>query len=99
MKKTFLTALLVSAFAASAFAVPAMAEEGKMREWGEKYFEKIDTNGDKSISKDEHTAFSDSKFREADKNGDGVISHEEFLEKKQEHKEKFKDMKNKADGE
>ncbi len=61
-------------------AAPAFAND--------KWFEKIDTDGDGYISKAENAAYADAKFTKADTNGDGKLSREEkhAMREKHEHK-------------
>ena len=51
------------------------------------WFNKIDSNGDGYISKEEHDTFGEKMFRDADTNGDGRISKDEM------HAYKMKEMK------
>ncbi len=88
---------LMMAVAATMFAMPAMAndkdmtpaeKEAKMEKKADMWFDKIDSNGDGKISKEEHDAFGDSMFTKADANSDGNISKEEMMAaKKKEHEE------------
>ncbi len=58
------------------------------------YFDKIDTNHDGVISKDEHDKFSSDMFSKADTNNDGVISKDEMVAaKKKEMSEMHAAMK------
>ena len=41
-------------------------------------FEKMDTNGDKSVSMEEYQSYKETKFKKKDANNDGKISHEEW---------------------
>lgn len=54
---------------------------------------KMDSNGDGAISKDEFMAHAEKKFSKKDKNGDGVISEEEKKGMKKEGKDKCKKHK------
>ncbi len=57
---------------------------GKMHQ---EHFQKMDTNGDGKISKEEWQAFHESKFSELDKDGDGFVTKEEMKEFRKEKKE------------
>jgi hypothetical protein len=72
-------------------APAAMANEAKIEEKAEYYFNKIDTNGDDSVSKSEHQAFGSKKFDEADTNDNDQLSLSEVIVQKRKEKEEFKD--------
>lgn len=61
---------------------------GKMRH---KMMAKMDTDGDKRISRDEFMAFHTSKFDKMDRNSDNFVDADERKAHHQEMKKKFKD--------
>lgn len=92
--------LLSTALFATLLLAPiqSRAEEHKMpHPHGEKMFQKMDTNGDGTISQDEWTAHHGSKFAEIDANKDGKLSKEELKAHHEKHKkerhEKMEKMK------
>ena len=67
---------------------PAYANDKDMSAKVDHWFNKIDSDSDGMITKEEHTAFGDSMFMEADANKDGKISKSEMTaQKKKEHDE------------
>lgn len=94
MKKILM--LTAAVFALQAF--PAMAEEGAPKEGkGHRHFEKLDTDGNGSISEAEHLAGAKTRFKAMDANGDGEVTKEEgrahFEARKAEWKKKRAEMK------
>jgi len=64
----------------------AVANEKDMEKKTDSFFQKMDSDGNGTITKAESDAFGNKMFKEADANSDGKISKEEFREhKKQEH--------------
>lgn len=55
------------------------------------HFKKMDTDGDKKISKEEWQKFHDGMFQEMDKDADGSISFDELKEKRMDQKDKMKE--------
>lgn len=71
----------IPAFAATHEGEHAAGKAGHHTPKAEKadhWFNKVDANGDGSVSKEEHAAFGDKMFNEADTNQDGVVSKEEM---------------------
>jgi Ca2+-binding EF-hand superfamily protein len=78
-----LTALLAGTAIALALGAGAYAQTGPgSKSPGERFrtqfMERLDTNKDGKITKDEYAAARTAEFKAADKNGDGFISKEEF---------------------
>ena len=90
MKKLFMTAALISAFALTSNAVLAEHHEGG--EHKGKRMERVDTDGDGSISKEEFVARHEEMFSKMDTNGDGTLSKEERKAGKEKMREKRKEM-------
>lgn len=88
MKTTFtaLTALSILAWMPTA----ASANEKHMESKVDYYLSKMDTDGNKSVSKTEHDAFGQKMFTEADANKDNMLSRDELLAHKKEEKAAFK---------
>lgn len=86
MKKILVLAGVLAVSAAPAFA-NTKDMEGKAQHW----FQKMDTDGNGSISKAEHDAFGNQMFTKADANKDNMISMQEFTEHKRMEKENMKD--------
>lgn len=82
--------LATLSLAAVMLTSPALANEGNMEEKAKHYFEKIDTNKDSKISKEEHDAFGNHMFTEADTDKDGSISLTELTTHKQKEKDESK---------
>ncbi|XDD45536.1 hypothetical protein AB3N60_12575 [Leptospira sp. WS39.C2] len=77
------------------FAVPSLFSrdkdgQGKMMMAAD-HFKKMDTDGDKKISKEEWQKYHDGFFQELDKDGDGSVSFDELKEKRMDQKEKMKE--------
>lgn len=93
MKNIFALMAGLCAFA----ALPAFADHhgdmhGKMMDGKHPFgLEKLDANGDGSVSKDEFMAAHEEKFTEMDTNGDGVISKEELEARRAQWKEKMEE--------
>lgn len=87
MNKVLMLAGALAVAAAPAFA-HTKDSEAKAQHW----FQKMDTDGNGSISKSEHDAFSQQKFTKADANKDGSISMQEFTEHKRMEKDDVKDQ-------
>jgi Ca2+-binding EF-hand superfamily protein len=66
-------------------------KEAKIEKKADMWFSKIDTDGNGSITKAEHTAFGDKMFDETDTNDDGSISREELKAHKKKKEEEMKD--------
>lgn len=76
--------LALTGIFAIAAAMPALANDMT-------YFNKMDKNGDKIVSKDEYMAFGEAKFDMKDTNNDGRLSMSEFeTAKKKKHAGKGK---------
>ncbi|MFO1242973.1 MAG: EF-hand domain-containing protein [Rickettsiales bacterium] len=86
--KNFVAALTVLAV----FTAPAIAtaNDDNMQAKADYYFKKIDTDGNGTISKQEHEAFGENMFNEADTNKDNQISKAELLAEKQKEKTEMK---------
>lgn len=87
MKNIFTALTVLAVFAAP---VAATANEDNMQGKVDYYFKKIDTDGNGSISKQEHEAFGESMFQDADTNKDSMISKAELLAEKQKEKAEMK---------
>jgi Ca2+-binding EF-hand superfamily protein len=90
--------LMVMTLAAAMLTVPALADdhEGHKGSKGHKggfMFEKLDTDGDGSVSKEEFLRVHEERFTKMDTNGDGVISKEEIEAAKAEWKGKMKERR------
>lgn len=88
MKKSLL--LFSIGLLASALSIGAYAGKDAKRCDSDKansYMQKIDTNEDGYISRDEFVAHSESHFDKLDANADGVVDQDEFKAK---HKKKHK---------
>lgn len=85
MRNTLITAFtltaLVAAGAAFAGTAPGAgatpAPNAEPGQWRQRFFDKIDTNHDGTISRAEYQAFVDSRFARLDANGDGVVNADE----------------------
>ncbi len=90
------------ALSAAAFvlqAVPALAADGHPKgDRGAKFFEKLDTDKNGSISEAEFLAKSKERFAEMDANKDGNVTPEEAKAAHEKMREKFKEMKAKKGG-
>lgn len=76
---------------ALALAPSVFAEEGDHQERMNKHFEKVDTNGDGSISKSEREAAKVARFAEIDSDNNGEVSVEEMEAHKKARHEKRKE--------
>lgn len=78
-------------------AAPMMKGQGvpssALKLKGKKMMQKIDTNGDGKISKDEYMAMSAARFKNMDTNHDGFLSPEEHKAAHQEMKDKMQERK------
>lgn len=77
--------VLIAACAISAFAAPAFAQTPPPPPAGAGHFDRIDTNRDGAISRDEARAAHVAKFNEIDTNRDGFLTAEEFRAKHDNH--------------
>ncbi len=92
MRKILLSALTLTALAAAGTAsaqtkptstAPSSASTAtpapgsRHAEWRQKFFDKIDTNHDGTISRAEYQAWVDSRFDKIDTNGDGSVNADE----------------------
>lgn len=100
MKKLLTLSLLATLASGAAFASNHEGEGHKDKGYKgkkiEKMIEKMDTNKDGEISKDEFTAHHEKKFNEMDTNKDGKVSKqegEEFYKAMKEKREKMKKEK------
>ncbi|XDD41934.1 hypothetical protein AB3N58_11570 [Leptospira sp. WS60.C2] len=74
------------------FSLLAQPNNGQGRRMmAQDHFKKMDTDGDKKVTKEEWQKFHDGFFQELDKDADGSISFEELKEKRMDQKEKMKD--------
>jgi|GEM_PF-1190241 len=74
----------------------AQADEHKGKDFEKfqhKMFEKMDTDGNGSISRDEFMAVHEEKFTMMDTNGDGELSMDELKASREKMKEKYKSMR------
>ncbi|MCI4646440.1 MAG: EF-hand domain-containing protein [Hyphomonadaceae bacterium] len=79
LRKSAFVSLAVAAFGVSGVTLFAAAERGGAHFFhGGGHFEKLDTDGDGTVTRDEVEAVRVEKFSAADSNGDGTISVEEF---------------------
>lgn len=102
MKNKMILASLASAFLMSA---PAWAEQSSTtgtpaptaapKEHHHPMMDKIDTNKDGQVSKDEFMKAQEERFASMDANGDGQISKDEFKAKRKEMSEKRKAWRDK----
>ncbi|MEZ5690239.1 MAG: hypothetical protein R3D71_01065 [Rickettsiales bacterium] len=109
MKKTFITISTVLAMTSTVAMASEKAsdkkpqmdghKQGKMckKGWHAKKWEKIDTNKDGVITKEEAQAFHDKKFKMKDANGDGKITKDEWQAHHEAKREKMKEMKKKME--
>ena len=84
----------MAAMAMMCMSMPAMAAMDKntpekMKMKTDYWFNKMDTDHDGKISKEEHDAFGEDMFKKADANGDGSISKEEMMAAKKKEKEEM----------
>lgn len=104
MKKFLMlgTALVALGAISPAFASPDDKGPGK----GDRFFAKMDTDGDGVVSKSEFEAHGDEMFSKMDGNGDGKIekdeakaAHEKMRERWKEHREKRMENREERRGE
>ena len=90
--KLALASLAAAALTFSGAALAEHHEGGDGHKKGKKghYFEKVDTNGDGQISKEEHMTAAEERFTKMDTNGDGAITKEEVQEKMKKMHGKYK---------
>lgn len=88
MKKLFTIGLFTLGLALAPTLAHAENHEGGDHKKGG-FFEKLDTNGDGSVSKAEFTAKSDERFAKMDTDGDGNITKAEL----DANREKYKKMR------
>lgn len=91
--KYILLAAVAGVFSFS--AVPVQADHHGEGKKGGKMFEKVDTNGDGVVSKEEFMSAHEKMFAKMDKNDDGSLSKEEMQEHRATMKDKWKNMKDK----
>lgn len=89
MKKLFLAAVALGAL--SIASTDVMAHNHDDKGYKGKMMEKVDTDGDGAISKEEFMAKHEEKFTKMDTDADGLISKEEHKAAKMERKEKMKE--------
>jgi hypothetical protein len=89
MKKLFLMAAVLGAFAITSNAVIAGHHEGGNHKG--KMMERVDTNGDGMVSKAEFMAKHEAKFVKMDKDGDGSLSMDEMKKNMKKMKDRVKD--------
>ena len=77
MKKSFNYFAITTCFVLGASLAHANPDSSKGN-MHDQMFKAIDTNSDKSISRDEFNAFGAKKFQQMDANGDGQLSSEEM---------------------
>lgn len=94
MNKLFITAITIGALSLSATAVMAMGGHDEGHQKG-KMMERIDTNGDGVVSKEEFMAKHAEKFDKIDVDGNGSLSKEELKEAHGKMKEKRSQMREK----
>lgn len=93
MKKIALSALVASLLASA--AAPALAageENGQNQRHRKGKFERMDSDGDGVVTKDEFMAHSEKRFSKMDADGDGKITKEESDAARARMKEKFGKM-------
>lgn len=88
--KTLQILALSAAVLAAATAVHADDHEGK-RQGG--HMAKIDTDNDGKVSRAEHMAAAEARFKKMDKDGDGFITREEGKAAHAHMKEKYKEKR------
>lgn len=98
MKTAFKTPLALMLAGVMLTATPAFADmhEGDHSAMAKAWFEKIDTNSDGKISKEEHDSFGNKMFAEADTSGDGSLTLEELKAQKEKEKADAKAKANPA---
>ena len=89
------TGFMVLAFLGMAFTAEAadnITDESKddLKGAANYYFQKMDSNKDNYISKDEQMKFNDAMFSKSDKDRDGRISAEEFAQGKYDEREELR---------
>jgi Ca2+-binding EF-hand superfamily protein len=72
-----ITCLGAAALTLTAAAGVATAKDGARME---KFFEKVDVNGDGAITQSESQTFRDARFQRMDSDGDGVVTLQEMTE-------------------
>lgn len=95
MKKLFMTAAVISAFALTANVAMAEHHKGGEHKGKGKMMERADTDGDGNISKSEFMAKHEAMFSKIDTDGNGVLSKEEMKAGHEKMHEKRKEMKEK----
>lgn len=90
MKKLFMTAAIIGAFALTSNAVLAEHHDEGDEHKG-KRMERVDTDGDGSISKAEFIAKHEAMFVKMDKDGNGELSKEEMKNGKKHMRKKMKE--------
>ena len=94
MNKLFLMAALMGAMTLPATAAFAEHHEG---DYKGKKMEKVDTNGDGLVSKEEFLAKHEEMFNKMDADGNGSLTPEEMKEARGKMKERWKEMKEKRE--
>jgi Ca2+-binding EF-hand superfamily protein len=92
MKYLLLTAALIGSFATVSLDAKAdnHGYKGEM-------MEKVDTNGDGMVSRDEFMAKHEAKFNEMDADNDGNLTKDEMKAAKDTMKKRWKEQKEKAE--
>lgn len=85
--KGFTTLRIATLVVALSAAGTALADDHEDK------FKMMDTDGNGSVSRAEHTAFSERGFMTMDANGDGMITKQEMKDGKDKMKDMKKDMK------
>ena len=102
MKRLVLTALSVALLAGTAATVVAADQKpGRPHQTGQTYFDKLDTDKDGAVSRDEFMAAQALRFQALDKNKDGAVSKDEYTagNRNQERRAKwFEQMDTNKDG-
>lgn len=94
MKKLFYTAALMGAMAMPFSAALADHHKG---DYKGKMMEKVDTNGDGMISKEEFMARHEEQFAKMDADGDGNLTKDEMHSAREKMMDKWKDKKKKME--
>lgn len=89
--KKILTILTVLTFVMPMFLFAHDKDGNGKKLMAADHFKKMDTDGDKKVSKEEWQKFHDGFFLELDKDGDGLVSFDELKGKQMEKRDKMKE--------